>query len=983
MNYKKNLIKTGAGPQAAAILLSLFLVPILLSCASIQAKTYGGLGKASDPVPFIAAARTGTLPNGLRYYILENARPEGRAYLTLAVNAGSVLEEDDEQGLAHFVEHMAFNGTRRFPESELINYLRSLGMRFGPEVNAYTTYDETVFGIEVPVENAAGVKRIPGKALAVIDDWTYAITFAPKDVDDERLVIMEEYRSSLGAMERFRRKILPLLFQNSPYAERSPIGLPEIIQNAPAERLENFYRTWYRTDNMALILVGDFDGAALEADLARHFSAPAPKTPLKHPVYDLPPPQKGNLQAEIFTDPELTVTRIDMYYKRAPKANRADLASFRQNLIDSLIEQMLSFRFDEATSKPETPYIGAGAGALRLGASSRFYIMMAYAKTGNAEATLRELLREKESLVRYGFTGPELARAKTSLLSDLTQRAAEKDRQNSDYYVQLFTSSFLTGDYAAGIEWELAAAEKLLPLIGAEAISKSIQDYFAADDVAVFISAPEAEAAALPDPERIRQLVLELRSASIAPPVAEAVSGELIAEDPQPGLIAAESENPAAGVIIWELDNGAKIILKETANKNNEVSLYALARGGITSVDDKVNISASLAAEMLEASGTGPYSRPVLVKKLADKQVSVSFWTTDYYRGFQGAAAGGDLKALFELLYLTFTQPRLDADAVQAMLDQYRTTLAQQNEDPDTVFSHEITRTIYGNHPRFKPLETADLDRVSIDEALAFLKDALNPGDYTFVFTGNLDTATLRPLVETYLASIPPGRSWNSWQNPHITRPFNVGKTVFKGKEERSLVFLGWYAPTVYSEQAGAAAAALNEYLDIILTEEIREALGGVYSISANVSISPIPSGEAAMGVYFACDPQRAQELVSAITARIQHAAEGGIDAGVFAKAVEALKKNFESSMESNVYIARSYANLSVLLNLPLDRLDKRPELYEAVTIRDMQGIVRQLLQNPPVQVILYPEGWLKKMTQRIDLQTGPYLRARLSAGEL
>ncbi|MDR1375094.1 MAG: insulinase family protein [Treponema sp.] len=961
MSYKNNLIKIGVGLQAAAILLGLLLVSSLLSCASIQAKTYGGLGKGSDPVPFIAAARRGTLPNGLRYYILENARPEGRAYLTLAVNAGSVLEKDDEQGLAHFVEHMAFNGTRRFPESELINYLRSLGMRFGPEVNAYTTYDETVFGIEVPVENAGGIKRIPDMALAVMDDWTYAITFAPKDVDDERLVIMEEYRSSLGAMERFRQKILPMLFQGSPYAERFPIGLPEIIQNAPAERLENFYRTWYRTDNMALILVGDFDGAALEADLVRHFSAPAPETPLKHPAYDLPPPQKGNLQVEIFTDPELTVTRIDMYYKRAPKAGRANLASFRQELVDSLIEQMLSFRFDEASSKPATPYVGAGAGTMGFGASSRFYIMLAYAKTGNAETALQELLREKESLSRYGFTDTELAQAKTSLLSDLTQRAAEKDRQDSDYYVQILTNNFLNGDYAAGIEWELNAVEKLLPLIGADAINKNIQDYFAANDMAVFISAPEAEAAALPNPERIRQLVLEMRTAPIARPVAEEVNGELIAEDPEPGLITAESEDPAAGAIIWELANGAKIILKETANRNNEVSLYALAKGGVTSTDDRVNISAGLAAEMLQASGVGPYSRSVLVKKLADKQVAGGFWTANYYRGFQGAAAVGDLKTLFELLYLTFTQPRMDEDAVQAMLDQYRTTLVRQNEDPDTVFSHEITNTIYGNHPRFKPLETEDLEKVSMDEALAFLKDAFNPGDYTFVFTGNLDAVLLRPLVETYIASIPPGRSWNSWRDLHITRPSNVGKTVFKGKEERSLVFMGWYTPAAYSEQAGAAAAVLNEYLDIILTEEIREALGGVYSISASVSTSPIPSGESAMEVYFACDPQRAQELVSAVTGRIQHVAEGGIDTGTFAKAVEALKKNFESSMESNVYIARNYANFSVLLNLSLDRLDKRPELYEAVTVQNMQETARQLLRNPPVQVILYPEGWLKR----------------------
>jgi zinc protease len=966
MSYKIHSVKNGAGPRAAAVFLSLLLVSLLLSCASTQAKVYGGLGKASDPVPFMAAARTGTLPNGLRYYILENARPKDRAYLTLAVHAGSVLEKDDEQGLAHFVEHMAFNGTSRFPESELINYLRSLGMRFGPEVNAYTTYDETVYGIEVPVESAGGVKRIPDKALAVIDDWTHAITFTPKDVDDERLVIMEEYRSSLGAMERIRRKILPLIFRGSLYAERDPIGLPEIIQSAPAEGLENFYRTWYRTDNMALILVGDFDGAALEAELARHFSAPAPAAPFKHPAHDLPAPKKGSLWAEIITDPELPFIRLDLFFKRTPQVPGGNLASYRQDVIDSLIDRMLSFRFEEASLNPETPYMYAGAGNIRFGVSSRYYVMMAQAKTGNAEAVLRELLQEKESMSRYGFTSAELERAKASLISDLTQAVSEKDRQDSNYYARLFTAHFLEGGYTADSEWELEAAEKLLPLIGGETINESVRDYFSAEDLTVFISAPETETAALPGPERIGQLVREMRAAPITPPVEDAVSGELVTDPPQPGLITAETEDSTAGVLIWELANGARIILKETANKNNQVSLYALARGGVTSAGDKTAVSAGLAAEMLEASGAGPYSRPVLIKKLADKQVAASFWTANYYRGFQGSAATGDLKTLFELLYLTFTQPRLDADAVKAMLDQYRTNLAQQNEDPDTVFSQEITKTIYGNHLRFKPLETADLAKVSMDDALAFLKDAFNPGDYTFVFTGNVDAAVLRPLVETYLASIPPGRSWNSWQDLHITRPSNVGKTVFKGKEERSLVFLGWYAPAPYSEQAGAATAALTEYLDIILTEEIREALGGVYSISAGVSISPIPSGESNMGVYFACDPRRAVELSTAVTARLQHIAEGDIDAGIFSKAIEALKKEFESSMESNSYIARSYANFSVLLNLPLDRLDKRPELYEAVTVRDMQGIARRLMENLPIQVILYPEGWLEKVARRI-----------------
>jgi zinc protease len=948
----KPYVKTVGG------LFLVILTILSLSCAS-SAKSYGGLGKPSDLVPFMTAVRTGTLPSGLRYYILENALPEGRAYLTLAVRAGSVLEKEDEQGLAHFVEHMAFNGTARFPESELIDYLRSLGMRFGPEVNAYTSYDETVYGIEVPVETGGdGVKRVPDKALAVIDDWTHAIAFKPKDVDDERLVIMEEYRTSLGAMERIRRKMLPLLFRGSPYAERTPIGLPEIIQTAPAERLENFYKTWYRPDNMALIFVGDFDGAALEADLASHFSIPAPESPLEHPAYDLPAPKKGNLQAEVITDPELPFTRIDLYYKRSPQALRGDLASYRQGVMDNLINRMFSLRFEETLSKPETPYVYAAAGNTRFGTSSRYYIIMAQAKTGSAEAALRALLMEKESMDRYGFTEAELERAKASLLSDLTQGVSEKDRQNSDSYVYEFTEHFLKGQNIADIEWELEAVTKLLPAIGVKEISGAIKDYFAADDLLVCIMAPEAET--LPQGEQIRRLVSEARTTRMKPPEAAALSGELIdkGREPRPGVILGESTDGQTGALIWELGNGARVILKETRNRNNEIVLYALAKGGTTSADEAADISADLAAEMMEASGLGPYSRPELVKKLADKQAALSFWTSSYLRGFQGSAAPGDIKTLFEMLHLYFTQPRIDAQAVEVLLDQYRTSLALQNEDPETVFSNRITKTISGNHPRFKPLETADLSRVTPGDALNFLKTALNPADYTFVFTGNLDMPVLRSYVETYLASIPQGRSWNAWTDLGITRPGRVEERIYKGKEEKSVVFLGWYAPEPYSETGGAAAAVLNEYLDIIFTREIRESLGGVYSISVSASLSPVPSGELALGVYFACDPRRAEELISAVEAQIARTASSPVDTAVFTQAVEALKKSFETSMQSNNYIARNYANLTVITALPLSRLAQRPGLYESVTAADMQAMIRRFLPMGPARVILYPEGW-------------------------
>ncbi|MDR1637559.1 MAG: insulinase family protein [Treponema sp.] len=958
--------KRRVAAQYAVLLGALIAILFVFSCVSSgktalkpDIEAYGGLGRPEDPVPFMEKVRTGRLPGGLTYFLLENPRPENRAYLTLAVDAGSVLERDDEQGLAHFVEHMAFNGTARFPESELVNYLRSLGMRFGPEVNAYTSYDRTVYGIEAPTEatgDGAG-KRVPAKALAILDDWTRAIAFNPKDVDEERAVIMEEYRSRLGAMERIMRKMFPLIFAGSPYANRLPIGLPEIIEKAPADRLAAFYQRWYRADNMAIIIVGDFDASLLEAELASHFSATSPAEPLDRPRYDLPPPQKDFLQTSIVTDPELTHTRVDLYYKRNLEPPRGDLASYREGLVDYLVGQMLGLRFEEAALKSETPYVGAGAGNIRYGASSRFYIMMAQAKTGAAEETLAALLREKESMIRYGFTAAELAIAKGSLVSSLERLVSEKDRQESSDYVYGLTDYFLEGETLPDIEWELEAAKKLLPGIGVNEISAAVKDYFSPGDLRIFISAPESETK-LPGEARLAELVKESASLKIDPPVETARESELLSRQPAGGAIRGESVDEETGALVWELENGAKLILKETNNRNNEIILHAMARGGTMSAPREDYVSARLASEMAGVSGLGPYSRPDLIKRLADKQVSLGYWMNGYSRGFRGSATTKDLKSLFELLYLSFTDPRLDKEAVNAMLDQYRTDLAHRKESPDTLFLDEISRVTSGGHPYHKPLEPEDLPGVDIEKARTFIKGGLNPGDYTFVFTGNLDIAAMRRLAETYLASIPPAASWNTWTDPRIQRPGETESIVRKGREEQSMVFMGWYDPLPFTEEASVTASVLTEYLDIRMTEDIREALGGVYSISVGVSLSPAPKGELSMSVYFVCDPKRVKELSGAVEGLLRQTAGGSVNPDTFAKSIEALKKEWEASIQNNAYIAQSYINSSVLLDTPLSRLNKRPGLYERVKPEEIQEICRRLLPKGPVKVVLFPENW-------------------------
>ena len=924
---------------------------------ALDSKLYGNLGKPADPVPFMENARTGVLPSGLRYYILENSMPAGRAFLTLAVNAGSVLETEDERGLAHFTEHMAFNGTERFPEAELVNYLRSLGMRFGPEVNAYTSYDETVYGIEVPVENTGGSRRIPDTALAVIDDWTRAITFAPKDVDDERSVIMEEYRTRLGASERIRRQMLPILFRGSPYADRLPIGLPEVIENAPAERLEGFYRKWYRPDNMAIIFVGDFDGALLESSLTEHFSITKADTPFDRPRYTLPEPETGNIETLVQTDPEYPQARIDLYFKRKAELPRTDIAGYRNEIIEYLADTIIALRFNEASSSPLTPYFRAGAGTARYGYGSRYYILTAQAKTGLSGQVLEELLLLRESLSRYGFTEEESDTAKRSLLSAMEQMAAEKDRQNSNFYIRAFTDHFLQGETVPDIDWELNAIRTLLPGIALSEINAVARNYFIDDDLTVFISAPDSEKDSLPGEEEIRLQIANAKQAVIAPPVSSASSSELLDRLPQPGLVISESMDPDTGALRWILENGMEVILKETANRNNEISFYGLAKGGTASAPAESLVSASLAAEMMNASGLGPYTRPELTRKLADKQASYSFWASSFLRGFQGSTAAGDFRTLLEMIYLGFTQPRFDTDAVTVVLDQMRTRLTQENENPDRYFSNEIGKTIYGN-PVFHPLEIADIEKYRIEQAQDFISLCMNPADYTLVFTGSLDIPAIRPLIETYLASLPSiDNTFNEWADIDYMRPENVQREIRKGKEERGTVFKNWFIPMEFTDSASAATAVLEEYLNIVLNDEIRESLGGVYSISAWVSLSPLPKGELSGGFYFVCNPGRALELSNAAENIFREIAES-IDADILKKAKEALVMEHEQSIQSNFYIAQSYANSAVIYNSSFGRLDRRPELYQAVTAEDLQNTAALLLEGGSARLILYPEDW-------------------------
>ncbi|MDR2509144.1 MAG: insulinase family protein [Spirochaetaceae bacterium] len=930
----------------------------LLAACAPSAPRYGALGSKDDEIPLMSKVRHGVLPSGLKYYILENAKPENRAYITLAVNAGSVLEEEEERGLAHFVEHMAFDGTERFPGTEVVEYLRSLGMRFGADVNAYTNYDRTVYGIDVPIEKSAeGVKQLPSRSLDIIDDWTHAITFTEKDVDEERPIILEEQRNRLGAGDRASRELTKLLFEGSKYAERRPIGLTEVIESAPASRLKDFYKRWYRADTMTLIFAGDFDGAALEAELASRFTIEAPENAVPVPYFDLPPPQKGAVRTHIFTDPELTSTYIAVYYKSNWKPIGSTLKDYRESVIDLLIDSIISERLTEAEHNAATPFFSAYTGERRLVNRSLHYSISGVAKTGLAREALAALLQEKEKLVRYGFTRDEYERAKTELISNMEAALAEKEKINTSRYVSLLTEYALLNDVVSDIEWELNAALEMLPGITLKYLHGRAKEYFEADDALVFIMANDAEKEMLPSGEEIAGIVRAVNKTKIEKPKSIAFTSELVETQPVAGTITEESVDEESGVIIWTLSNGARVLLKETDNKNDEIVLSAVAKGGTASAPPENMISARLAAELTNASGLAKWTMPELTKKLSGKQVSISFNSGPYTRSIEGRSTRADIKTFFELLYLGFTAPAVNAETAEILKDEYRTVLAQRRENPESFFQEELTNIIYAGHPAFKPLEIDDLDSLDLKTAAEWTERCRRPADYTFVFAGTLDVEAIRPLVTAYLASIP-AKAPSQWNDSPLEFPQGFSATFNKGKEDKSLVFLGHFANKSWDWQQALTAETLEEYLDIALIQEIREKLGGVYTISPSAALSPTPEpGALMLEAFFSCSPARAAELSAAVEAEFSKAAAGRLNNDTFNKARAALIKNWELSMQSNDYIARRLANFDVIFKIPLANLAKRGTYYEQVTAAGVSALAAEALRAQLVRVVLFPEA--------------------------
>ncbi len=903
-------------------------------------------------IPTDPQITTGRFANGLRYYLRTNKKPEKRAELRLVVNAGSILEERDQSGLAHFVEHMAFNGTKNFPKQETVKFLESIGMRFGPSVNAFTSFDETVYQLEVPTDKADVLDR----AFLILEDWAHNVSFDPAEIDKERGVITEEWRLRRGAGARMQDKQFPILLKGSRYAERLPIGDMEVVQSFKHERLKKFYADWYRPELMAVVAVGDFDKAAVEALIKTHFES-IPKSPARklRPSYEVPN-HPGTLYA-IATDKEASGTSVAVYSK-LPMRDQTTVGAYRRQMVERLFSGMLSARFSEMAQKPDAPFLGAGAGRGQFVRTKEISTLSAGVKEDGIERGLEALFTEAERVVRFGFTASEIERLKRNTMRGLERALAEKDNQPSGPLADEFTRNFTDQEPIPGIEYEVALHARFLPTITLDEVNALAKEWVPDRNRVVLVNAPEKAGLTIPDQAKLSAVITSAVRKDVTPYVDAVDTQPLLDTVPTPGAITKTAAKDEFGITEWELANGVKVVLKPTTFKEDEVLFSAFSPGGTSLVAEADFVPAQTAAQVIASGGLGKFNQIDLRKMLTGKVATVRPFIRETDEGLQGSASRKDLETMFQLIYLTFTQPRADPAIFNVITTSTKSQLANQKASPEFAFAEALNGILSQNHPRAKMMTPEMVDQMNLDKSLAFYKDRFSDAsDFTFVFVGSLDPATMKPLVERYLGALPVTHRQETWKDIGLKRPTGVvEKRVDKGLEPKSRAEIVFSGPFEYSQVQRVAIRAMAQALEIRLRESLREDLGGTYSVSASAGYTKIPRQEYTVTIDFGCSPDRTEELIKGVFKEIDSLKTNGPNDKQVADVKQTFLRDQETNMKQNGYLLTQIA-VRYEYGEELGSLFNMSDFYNRIDAATIRDAARLYLKNDNfVKVTLFPE---------------------------
>ena len=907
----------------------------------------------TQAVPVDPRITVGTLPNGMRYYVRANKNPQARAELRLVVNAGSVLEEDDQRGLAHFVEHMCFNGTSHFPKQEVIAFLQSTGVRFGAHINANTSFDQTVYQLQIPTDNPGVIDR----SLLILEDWAHAVSFDPDEIDKERGVILEEWRVGLGADARILDAQLPVLLKDSRYAARMPIGTPEIIRNFKYDRLKKFYTDWYRPDLMAVIAVGDFDPARIESLIRSHFGPiPMPSSPRPRTIYDVPD-QPGTRYA-IAGDPEATNTIVGVTSLMAAR-DQTTLAAYRQQTIERVFSGLLSSRFAEMAQKPDAPFLDAETQRGLFVNSTEATSLTALVPEGGAERGLAALFTEADRVARFGFTQTELDRYRLSLMKTFEQLAASNDEHTSVSLAEEFIRNFMQQEPIPGIAYENGLVQRFLPEITLADVNSLASAWVPDRNRVVVLSGPKKPGSALPDEAKLAAVIKSAGGGALTAYVDTVSSRPLLEVTPKPGTIAKTVAKEANGVTEWTLSNGVRVVLDPTTFKQDEILFRAFSPGGTSLASDQDFVAAETATQVVAQGGLGSLTTIDLSKKLAGKAAFVRADIGDMYEGLSGRALRRDLETMFQLIYLTFTQPRADAEAFRVMTGQLTAGLANREAQPDTVFEDTLTAALTQNHVRAQPMTPGLVSQMSLDKSMAFYKDRFaDASDFTFVLVGSFDLPTIKPLVERYLGSLPSLHRKEAGKDVGIRPPGGVvEKQVTKGTAPKSQVGVVFTGAFQNNQRNRVIVRALSNTLAGNLQRVLREDLGGTYGVSVSPDFTKRPTEDYRLTITFACDPARTQDLIKALFDVVDEFRTNGPSPGQVADAQAALRRDLETDTRQNGYLLNQLA-YAYQYDEPVPDPATLRGLYSQLTTSLLRDAARTYLDtNHYVKVVLMPEG--------------------------
>jgi zinc protease len=875
-----------------------FVVLIMLAItAGIEAQQF-------PPVQIDPKVRYGKLDNGLTYYIRHNSKPKERAEFFIAQNVGAILENDDQNGLAHFLEHMAFNGTKNYPGKGIIQYFESIGVKFGNNINAYTSLDETVYNLS----NVPTIREgIIDSALLVLHDWSGCISLEGNEIDSERGVIREEWRTGAGAERRMWKASNYLKYPGSQYAKRDVIGDTAVINNFSYKTLRDYYQKWYRPDQQAVFIVGDVDVDKVEAKLKALFAdIPAKANAGERPVYPIADNKEPIIS--VVKDPEARMTRIELEYKQEvmPDQLKLSMAGYVTSVLNNIISKVMEFRFDEITQQADAPFVGGYAYYGELVKSKDAFQFLVIPKEGKETEGLKALLIETEKLKRFGLTNAEVERAKSEILKASETAFKDKENQENGDLVQEYIRNFLSAEVIPGVEWEYQTLQAILPHVTADKVNQAAKQYVTDENLIVSFMAPDKPGVLIPSDEVILQSIKDVKNADIKAPVEEDINKPLIKEAPKAGKLKKVSKNDVLGTTEWTLSNGVKIIIKKTDFKEDEVMLTAYSMGGVSKVKENADLpSATLASAIISNNGVGDYSLVDLNKILSGKIASVNPRISAYEEGMSGHSSVSDFETMMQLVYLYFTAPRKDDNAYAALINMYKATLANSASDPRRAFSDTIGYMISNHHPRTVIVNLPMLEKISQEKALEIYKQRFAvPADFTFVITGNInpEDEKVKATILTYLGGIKSKKSVEKFQDYKIRKPKGIANNYFKKemqvkKASNLIIYSGLMD---FNTQNKVAMTAIGNILNIRYLDSIREKEGGSYGVGVRGSLANVPVEEATLLMQFDTDPEKQEKLMKIIHEEVSLIVSNGPRADDLQKVKENMLKKYEEDLREN-----------------------------------------------------------------------------------